>query len=413
MSDESYPLEKFPWGCQDKEYKKQMSLLKTEKVDGGDKIYFTYEKVLPSRIPSQDDLSKLWTSVPFDRNKNTLLALTEEELQNFPGLKQHIPHDDDSKIDQDYKDSENAENSYHRMSINRNISTKTGNGPKFLVDGCNACVNAIVTRFDKHGNLQIMAMQRPENAVSDAGEYQLSAGCLFFGGDGHKIIVDDEEYVVKGSVKYNLTEGTENVDNDGKLKGTAKAHAIAAILEKLWTHDTSKDIIDKFDFHLLSNGIVDDVSNTRHRWVETIFVIHHITGSEDLEVLEHLKDSKVNPKRVNVGDGMWKSIDVNPKGKVYSQVGIRQNEKCKKVWVEHDESSRVYNPATEFEFWHGDHSVVAARICEYVSSKYSYVKKGAHGFGVSEEQSKSCNFKHKSKITLKRPRESDLYDKDF
>ena len=80
--------------------------------------------------------------------------------------------------------------------------------------------------------------------------------------------------------------------------------AIASILEKLWTDEKSKEIIEKFDFHLLSKGIVDDTSNTRHRWVETSYVIHHITGSEDLEILEHLKDSKVNPKCAYVGNGM-------------------------------------------------------------------------------------------------------------
>merc|ERR1712083_385785 len=143
----------------------------------------------------------------------------------------------------------------------------------------------------------------------------------------------------------------------------AKAHAIAAILEKLWTDEKSKEIVEKFDFHLLSKGIVDDTSNTRHRWVETSYAIHHITGNEDLEVLEHLKDSKVNPKRANVGDGVWRSIELNPKGKVCSQVGIEENNEYKKIWVEHDESSQVYDPAKEFEFWHGDHSFVAARIC--------------------------------------------------
>jgi hypothetical protein len=388
-----------PWGCQDKEYKQKiMSYVKTVVVDGNKKHFFTYEKVPPLRVPSQDDISKLWTSVPYDPNKDTRIALTEEELQQFPGLKQQlVPHEDTETEtthheDQYYKNRVNAENSNHRMKINSNITTKTGPGPGQGIglhnDGCNACINTIVTRFDKNGNIQIMIMKRPKNADSDAGEYQLSAGCIYFVGDGHTINVDAKEYIVKGSVKYNLVEGPENVDDDGKLKGEAKAHAVAAILEKLWTHETSKDIFEKFDFHLVSQGIVDDSRNTRHRWIESYCVIKHITGSEDREILEHLKDPKVNPNRANVGDGVWRSIEMNPKGKVYSQVFVEEENtnENKKVWAEHDETSRVYDPAIEFEFWHADESFVAARIYEYVSSKYTYVKKGECGFGVSEEK---------------------------
>lgn len=98
-----------------------------------------------------------------------------------------------------------------------------------------------------------MAMKRPENADTDAGEYQLSAGCMFFAGNGHSVNIDDKDYVVKGPVKHKLTEGAERVDDEGRLKGEVKAHAVAAILEKLWTDDKSKDIIQTFDFNPYSS----------------------------------------------------------------------------------------------------------------------------------------------------------------
>ena len=389
-------LEKLPWGCQDKIYKKSMSLIKKAFNGTCKKYFFTYENVPACRIPSAEDISKLWTSKPYKTNEKIRTALTEKELERFPGLKQHVPitnHTEPTKKqdqDCDHVRNELALNSYHRMGVNSSITTKTGPGPKFYADGCNACMNAIVTRFDENGNLQIMAMKRPENADSDAGEYQMSAGCLFFGGDGQKVNVDGKEYVVKGSVKYNLAEA-RNVDEKGKLQGEAKAHAVAAILEKLWTDDQSKKIVEDFDFELLFKGLVDDTSNTRHRWVETSYSIHHITGKEDTTILEHLKDSKVNPKRVNVGDGVWRSIEMNPKGKVYSQIVVEEKDESledsivhKKIFVEHDKSAQVYDPAVEFEFWHGDHSFVAARIYEFISSKYQFVKKGEFGFGISE-----------------------------
>ena len=42
---------------------------------------------------------------------------------------------------------------------------------------------------------------------------------------------------------------------------------------------------------------------------------------------------------------------MNPKGKVYSQIGIGEKDEYTQIWLDHDEtSSRLYNPATEFEF---------------------------------------------------------------
>ena len=50
------------------------------------------------------------------------------------------------------------------------------------------------------------------------------------------------------------------------------------------------------------------------------------------------------------------------------------------MYVWSDSSSK-----SEFECWHGDHSFVAARIYEYVTSNYRFVKQGEHGFGVSKK----------------------------
>ena len=134
--------------------------------------------------------------------------------------KQRVPLETKSEEDKHYDNSsfQNnaiALNSYHQMSINSNITTKMGPGP--------------ISYINERGNIQMMAMKQPENAVSDAGEYQMSAGCLFFRGDGHQIKINDKEYTVKGSVKYNLAVGVENMDHEGKLNGEEKAHAIAAI----------------------------------------------------------------------------------------------------------------------------------------------------------------------------------------
>lgn len=43
-----------------------------------------------------------------------------------------------------------------------------------------------------------------------------------------------------------------------------------------------------------------------------------------MATLEHLKDCKVNPKRTNVGHGVWRSIEINPKGKVHSQIVVEE-----------------------------------------------------------------------------------------
>ena len=123
--------------------------------------------------------------------------------------------------------------------------------------------------------------------------------------------------------------------------------------------------------------------------------------------MEHLKDFKVNPKRANVGDGVWRSIEVNPKGKVYSQIGIGEKDEYTKMRLDHDETSRLYNPATEFECWHGYHSIVAARIYKYVSLHYSFMEQAKCGFGVSKPI--IVDDSDKSRRVSKKPRREEAH----
>ena len=61
----------------------------------------------------------------------------------------------------------------------------------------------------------------------------------------------------------------------------------------------------------------------------TCYVSHHIVdGNEDAVVLEHMKDSKVKLKRLNVGEGVWRSIEMNSEevSKVYFQIMTGENE---------------------------------------------------------------------------------------
>ncbi|MFK7826341.1 MAG: hypothetical protein AB8G05_19495 [Oligoflexales bacterium] len=287
-------------------------------------------------------------------------------------------------------------NSYYGMKSNESMKNqedkKLGKGTKFFNWGCNACLNAIVTRFDKNGNVQMMAMKRPQNADSDGGEYQMSAGCLFFGGKGHDLEIDGKKYEVKGPTQFQLTSGKENLDEKtGELLGRGKAYAVAAILEKLWTKNPeTKKLIQSWDFYKLFAGIVDDTSNTCDSWVETGYVVHHITGSESTEEFKLFENSHVNPERKNVGEGVWRSIDKDPVGEVYSQIAVEEFDhdlaeaKFKTYWVKHSENARAFNPYVEFEFWHGDHSFVAARIADYIKANYKFTGEAEFGFGKSE-----------------------------
>lgn len=61
------------------------------------------------------------------------------DLKKFPGLKQHVPLSTDGpETKKDYQDYDSAatkkiaQDSYHGMSINLCVTTKTGPGPKFF-----------------------------------------------------------------------------------------------------------------------------------------------------------------------------------------------------------------------------------------------------------------------------------------
>lgn len=189
-----------PWGSQISNYKDSMSLLE----NNGGTLEFTYRNIPEERTPSDEELMKIWTFSPYVTNGTSTVMpdLTEKELASYPGLKQWAPpYIDGKKYNPTQEDDRFVEiseeelkvvdedNSYHKMKSNAPMidSQKVGKGPKFFNYGVYSCINAIVTRFDEHGNVQMTAMQRPKNADSDAGEYQMSAGCLFFGGKGHQL----------------------------------------------------------------------------------------------------------------------------------------------------------------------------------------------------------------------------------
>merc|ERR1712232_992437 len=107
----------------------------------------------------------------------------------------------------------------------------------------------------------------------------------------------------------------------------------------------------------------DDVSNTSQAWVETSYNVHHVMGTESEEELEKLTNAKVNKKRRNVGFGVWRSIDTDPRdaGNVYSQLYVeRGDEEFESVMAKHDEESTKFDPFAEFDLWHGEHAFVAS-----------------------------------------------------
>ena len=392
-----WPLEPVPWGFAGAAYKKSIDAL--TRVKGQD--YFSYwnaraqQRVLPILLDVASGRShrQIWTSKPYARNgKSTCTSAVSYEAlldMNF-GVKQNGPFCYESAHSKlpffSFKpcleaealsvshQSSLADNSLHGMAkmdccVNANGLRKLGKGPKFHKMGANACLNSIVTSYDRDGNVRMMAMVRPKKADSDGGDYQMSAGCIFF----------SEERCFNGIVipamsptPWFVTHGPENCDETGQLKGKGLAYARAAIYEKLWYgRKEFEDILDTWSFHKIGEGIVDDASNTSQAWVETSYNVHHITGDE--EYLPLLEGSLVNAKRKNTGDGVWRCIDKNPAAQpVWSQFAEEDADGVfSKRWVQH-EPAWFYDPHVEFEFWHGDHSFVASMICDYVKMHYAY-----------------------------------------
>ena len=92
----------------------------------------------------------------------------------------------------------------------------------------------------------------------------------------------------------------------------------------------------------------DEASKTRHGCVETCYVIHHIVaGNEDAVVLEHMKDSKVKLKRLDVGEGVRRSIEMNSEevSKVYFQIMTGENEDSESLTDSLHLSLRLFSSA--------------------------------------------------------------------
>jgi len=412
----------FPWGWPAREHKSLIDPITTV-ADGTGKstsYVFTYDNVKKANSilehnaideeTGQKYHTQLFASFPYRPIENSTYVkdLTAKQLEdmNF-GLKQKGPmcfnnkdgqasytisdHVDGKDAFGDFKDDEEKkgkDSSIHRMALNKtsvnSVSNKLkrGLGPKFFNRGANACINAIVTRYDRYGNVQMMAMLRPQDADSDPGDYQMSAGCIFFAQD-----MKFNEIEIKGmtSTPYNLKRGSDGIPEDegstkeGKLVGRNLAYARASIYGKLLHGEEYIPIIESWDFDAVLGGIVDDVSNTAESWVETHYNVHHITGHEEEEELSMLENAKVNKKRANVGFGVWRSIDPDPKdsNNVYSQLYVKDEESgglegFSSHYAKHDESSQKYDAFAEFDMWHGEHAFVARMISDYVKKKYKF-----------------------------------------
>jgi len=402
----------FPWGWPARDYKSLIEV--TAAVDNefksGISYEFSYDNVKKAdsvlepnatdEATGQKYHTQLYASRPYrPMDKSTKVQnLTAKELEeiNF-GIKQKGPMYFNNKDGQpsytlsDHLDGKNAfgdfedddeekkykDNSVNGMAINKTAvnsvsnKPKRGLGPKFYNRGANACINAIVTRYDRYGNVQMMAMLRPQDADSDPGDYQMSAGCIFFAQDMEFNGIKIKKMT---STPYNLCD-----EEGGKICGKDLAYARASIYSKLWHGDEFKPMLESWDFDKVLGGIVDDVSNTTQSWVETSYNVHHITGAEDEDELAMLMNAKVNKERANVGFGVWRSIDPDPKDEnnVYSQLYVKDevggdSDGYSSHYAKHEGAAKKFDPFAEFDMWHGEHAFVARLISEYVKTKYEF-----------------------------------------
>lgn len=429
----------FPWGWPEMKHKESNSPLvydkqiqtHKDKQNTSNGYSFSYNRVIAAKRGLKSNATdektgipyhtQLYMSRPYMSSKKVtptstcMKKVTAAELENTNfGIKQKGPmyftnkegqawytledHVEGKEVFQEATDSDTEiqtlkQNSLHKTALNPTVSTsksiissprgsnynsikvKGGLGPKFFNRGSNACINAIVTRYDRYGNVQMMAMIRPESADSDPGDYQMSAGCIFF---GEELVFNNVTIPKFTSTPYCITSGDENVDaRTGQIQGRGLAYARAAIYSKLWHGEEFKDLIDTWNFDKVGEGIVDDVSNTSQAWVETSYNVHHVTGMESQEELNKLVNAKVNKERKNVGFGVWRSIDTNPhdEDNVYSQFYVEKkdgSEGFENVMAKHDKGAAKFDPFVEFDLWHGEHSFVARTICDYVKSRYAF-----------------------------------------
>ncbi len=394
-----------PWGWPNLELKESFSPI-SEK-DGG--YIFTYDKLVNGKRTLEPNAidkttgrpyhTQLYASLPYrpEGTSTCVKRLSKEDLIEMDfGIKQKGPmyycngkgeacytlndHVEGKGAFDKNMSAETAEtlsqNSMHGMTTNATATTFTANkghkcglGPKFYNRGANSCINAIVTRYDRHGNVQIMAMLRPKTADSDPGDYQMSAGCIFF--------AEDMEFNGRKIAKMTPTPYKVTKDFDpktGQLRGQGLAYARAAIYSKLWHGENYISILDQWNFDKVAEGIVDDVSNTSQAWVETSYNVHHITGYESKEELDMLENAKVNKKRANVGFGVWRSIDLDPRDpdNVQSQLYVEDADDFKCQTAKHQGLATKFDPFVEFDLWHGEHAFVASLISEYVKARYEF-----------------------------------------
>ena len=431
----------FPWGWPEMKHKESLSPLVYDKQMHAHKhkhnprseYSFSYNRMIAAKRTLKSNATdektafpyhtQLYTSRPYMSSKKVtptstcMERVTAAELEkiNF-GIKQKGPmyytnkegeacytledHVEGKEIFQQATETHTEiqtrkQNSIHEASLNptvytsksiissprgsnyNSIKVKGGLGPKFYNRGSNGCINAIVTRYDRYGNVQMMAMIRPESADSDPGDYQMSAGCIFF---GEELTFNNVTIPKFTSTPYCITSGEENVDaQTGQIRGRGLAYARAAIYSKLWHGEEFKDLIDTWNFDKVGEGIVDDVSNTSKAWGETSYNVHHVTGMESQEELSKLVNAKVNKERKNVGFGVWRSIDnnTNDEDNVYSEFYVEKekedgSEGFENVLAKHDKGAAKFDPFVEFDLWHGEHSFVARTICDYVKSRYAF-----------------------------------------
>lgn len=393
------PEKPLAWGWPYQEYKQKLSLLVERRIaHGKKKSEFSYLN-LKSRSISIDESKQLWTSGRYARNGQSTEMKPKSAHQlrrmNF-GLKQkggyynyhtrtlidpsnNIEENEYSHFISKPPPEENAMSltpscSAHKLKMNEtalfHTYPKRGIGTKLNQWGCNPSLTVILTRFDDDGNVQAMA------TINELGEYEFATITSSFQNHHGSIIIDDERYTIaKGEsvVPLSVTSpaSEDMIDETGRLIGKGLAQAHAVIFEH-FGHESCP--ISEWNFYAMAHGIVDDSANTMDAWVETSYVIHHMTEYDEKVAL--VSDSEAA--------GVWRSIDIMPfKNPPKSQHATSHN----KSIISHSPGWK-YDPFVEFEIWHADHSFVAAMACDFVKDHYHFDSKGSHGFGHSKPRTK-------------------------
>jgi hypothetical protein len=284
---------------------------------------------------------------------------------------------------------------------------------KFFNYRATSCLNAIVTRYDEYGNVQMLANVRPMDSDGDRGEFQMSAGTIAQFPDSD--IIGFEMGATGPSQPPRLTAG--KTDAHGKLLDHALIRARAGIHgknyagwnwllhgqendmgdhAKPWSGDPPADRVaankaiadqlNKWNFYKVRAGIVDDSVNTNEAWVETAYVVHHIQGRED-EELHLFQQGSPTMGKPNVGHPIWRNIDSTCKGSNTNEKDRPSGRPCgynqyvtakdKKYLFHNAEVQQAYDPRIEFDLWHGDHSMVLEQVAHFVRETFEFEGKAA------------------------------------